>query len=285
MKQHSFALLAGLLTLAVASTASANIPIISGSTNCTDGAPSVSWVVAMQSTVEPWIGPPFDENHGVSVQLSFYVGASWTSWQQHQLGELTFQNGHTFSGSAAAPSNATAVRMRVTAIYNWYTQGGSYSRNTSSYTYYAIFTLSEAEAHVYPLPTDCAPPPPPPPSGPGTGTPGFWKNHPDAWPVSSLKLGNITYTKAQLIAILGMPTQRDVTYIMARALIAALLNGLVGNDTSCIDAVVDDAQAWLKPAPVGSGVRGSSAAWISGSAIAGTLDDYNNGLLCAPHRN
>lgn len=129
------------------------------------------------------------------------------------------------------------------------------------------------------------PPPPPPPSNPGTGTPGYWKNHPNDWPVMELKLGNTTYGKTALLAILRTPTRGDGTYTMARALIAALLNGLIDNDTSCIDAVVDDAQAWLTQHPIGSGVRGGSHAWLLGSAIAGTLDDYNNGLLCAPHRN
>jgi hypothetical protein len=38
---------------------------------------------------------------------------------------------------------------------------------------------------------------------PGTGTPGYWKNHPDAWPVSSITVGGVAYTKAQAIAWLG----------------------------------------------------------------------------------
>ena len=32
-------------------------------------------------------------------------------------------------------------------------------------------------------------------TNPGTGTPGFWKNHPEAWPVSSVTVGGVTYTK------------------------------------------------------------------------------------------
>jgi hypothetical protein len=37
--------------------------------------------------------------------------------------------------------------------------------------------------------------------------------------------------------------------------------------------------------PVGSGVSGKSAAWGEISGIATMLDQYNNGLLCAPHRD
>jgi len=30
---------------------------------------------------------------------------------------------------------------------------------------------------------------------PGTGTPGYWKNHPGAWPVQTIVVGGIEYTK------------------------------------------------------------------------------------------
>lgn len=38
-----------------------------------------------------------------------------------------------------------------------------------------------------------------------TLTQGFWKNHGEAWPVEELILGDTTYTKAQLLAILRTP--------------------------------------------------------------------------------
>ena len=31
---------------------------------------------------------------------------------------------------------------------------------------------------------------------PGTGTPGYWKNHPEAWPTGSITVGGVTYMKA-----------------------------------------------------------------------------------------
>jgi len=37
--------------------------------------------------------------------------------------------------------------------------------------------------------------------------------------------------------------------------------------------------------PVGSGVRGKSDAWREGDPLYLMLDDYNNGLLCAPSRD
>src|SRR5215471_8029183 len=36
-----------------------------------------------------------------------------------------------------------------------------------------------------------------PSPGPGTGTPGYWMNHPEAWPTNQIVVGGIIYTKAQ----------------------------------------------------------------------------------------
>ena len=85
-------------------------------------------------------------------------------------------------------------------------------------------------------------------------------NHPEAWPVNSITIGGVTYTKTQAIAILKHSTKTDVTYIMAQALIAAKLNVLIGNDSSCIASTITAAGAWMATYPVGSNVKGSSAA-------------------------
>jgi hypothetical protein len=119
---------------------------------------------------------------------------------------------------------------------------------------------------------------------PGTGTPGYWKNHPEAWPVSSITVGGVTYTKAQAIAWLGK-VGKDKTTTMFSSLVPAMLNGLIGNDTSCVSATITAANAWMATyGPVGSSVAGGSAAWALGEPLHQTLDAYNNGLLCAPHR-
>lgn len=125
--------------------------------------------------------------------------------------------------------------------------------------------------------------------GGGTGTPGYWKNHPDAWPVQSITIGGVTYTKAQAIQWLSSPVSNekaDKTITMFKALVAAKLNVYMGNNTSCIMATIWAADAWMaKYGPVGSKVKASSAAWKEGEPLYLTLDAYNNGLLCAPHRN
>ena len=120
--------------------------------------------------------------------------------------------------------------------------------------------------------------------GPGTGTPGYWKNHPKAWPVNSITIGEDTYSKSQAITLLGMP-DGDKSYTMFRGYVAAFLNVQIGNDSSCITNELSAAYNWLNMYEPGSGVKASSAAWKAGESVYTTLDNYNNGLLCAPHRN
>jgi len=122
---------------------------------------------------------------------------------------------------------------------------------------------------------------------PGTGTPGYWMNHPEAWPVDSIVIGGVAYTKDQAIALMFAPTAGDVTYTMFQALVAAELNVMIGNASSCIASTISAAQDWMTIHPVGSGVaaRGSTSPWRVGEPLYIMLDNYNNGLLCAPHRD
>ena len=123
---------------------------------------------------------------------------------------------------------------------------------------------------------------------PGTGTPGYWKNHPDAWPLSvqlnGITVGGVTYTEAQAIAWLGK-VGKDKTTTMFSSLVPAMLNVLIGNDGSCVNSTIAAANTWMATyGPVGSNVAASSAAWTIGEPLHITMDAYNNGLLCAPHR-
>jgi hypothetical protein len=119
---------------------------------------------------------------------------------------------------------------------------------------------------------------------PGTGTPGYWKNHPEAWPVNSITVGGISYTKAQAIAWLGK-VGKDKTATMFSSLVPAMLNLLIGNDGACVSSAISGANAWMSTyGPVGSNVPASSYAWSVGEPLHIQMDSYNNGLLCAPHR-
>ena len=121
-------------------------------------------------------------------------------------------------------------------------------------------------------------------SNPGTGTPGYWKNHAEAWPVQTITVGGVTYTKAQAIAWLGR-VGKDKTTTMFSSLVPAMLNVMIGNDGSCVMSTITAANAWMAAyGPVGSNVAASSTAWTQGEPLHRQMDAYNNGLLCAPHR-
>jgi hypothetical protein len=123
-------------------------------------------------------------------------------------------------------------------------------------------------------------------ANPGTGTPGYWKNHPEAWTVPGITVGGIYYTKAQAIAWLGK-VGKDKMTTMFSSLVPAMLNVGIGNDGSCVTSTIAAANVWMATyGPLGINVvAASSYAWSVGEPLHKQMDAYNNGLLCAPHRN
>ncbi len=121
-------------------------------------------------------------------------------------------------------------------------------------------------------------------SPPGTGTPGYWMNHPDAWPVSSIVIGGTTYTQVQAIAKMALPVKGNMVLAMFPALVSAKLNVLIGNASGCIADEIAAADEWMGLYG-GSPVKASSQKWKAIETVYGLLDAYNNGLLCAPHRD
>jgi hypothetical protein len=125
-----------------------------------------------------------------------------------------------------------------------------------------------------------------------TLTQGFWKTHgpsgcdtgnnANAWPVSSLTVGNVTYTASQLCAIFNTPAGGNGLISLAHQLIAAKFNVLSGASASCVNGEIAAADALignLVIPPVGAGYLSPS----SSSALATTLDNYNTGSLCVDH--
>ena len=121
---------------------------------------------------------------------------------------------------------------------------------------------------------------------PGTGTPGYWKNHPEAWAAAGggVNIGGVWYVWADAREYMGK-VSKDKTISLFSQLVAAILNQGIGNEDSCIKDTIDQANAWMAIHPVGSNVTASSVAWQQISKAHSDLDDYNNGRLCAPHRN
>jgi cysteine-rich repeat protein len=110
-------------------------------------------------------------------------------------------------------------------------------------------------------------------SGDCTLTQGFWKNHESAWPVSSLTLGNVTYTKAELLEILRTPVMGNGLISLAHQLIAAKLNVAAGADDASIEASIDAADDLIGDLVIGE----DSVSTDSVGDLVGKLDAFNNG--------
>ncbi len=112
-----------------------------------------------------------------------------------------------------------------------------------------------------------------------TLTQGYWKNHPDAWPVDSLKLGTVTYTKDELLAILKTPVKGNGLVQLAHQLIAAKLNVEAGADEVAIAASIDAADDLIGSLVVGEDALLPSAT----SDLTGKLDAFNQGEVGPGH--
>jgi hypothetical protein len=120
-----------------------------------------------------------------------------------------------------------------------------------------------------------------------TLTQGYWKNHPDVWPLQSLTIGGVSYTKDELLALFGTPPAGDASLILAHQLIAAMLNVASGAVAPSASAqAIADAQAWMTanlPAggklPYGTSGSAGDAATKLGDA----LDQFNMGAAGVPH--
>ncbi len=111
-------------------------------------------------------------------------------------------------------------------------------------------------------------------------TPGYWKNHRSAWPVSSLTVGCVTYNDTQLMNLLsnlqpnGSKALSDASAMLAKFIISATFNIMTNSDPVNIQQVLDEGNAFLCSYPPGSNPTG--AARSRGTTLASRLDDYCN---------
>jgi hypothetical protein len=109
-----------------------------------------------------------------------------------------------------------------------------------------------------------------------------WQSHPEAWPVEVIEVGGLSYSKDVAIAIMSQKGGGKVLKVF-RALVAAKLNVLTGNEDSCIADTIDAADSWLSQYPVGSHV--GKKEWKGVEALHRKLEEYNRGRLCATARD
>ncbi len=176
-------------------------------------------------------------------------------WIEVELGQLFDETGvAATSTSELEPATTYVVRVFARAA-------GGFTQSQFSPTA-AVNTLVQTQNCTY--------------------TQGYWKNHASAWPVTSLTLGTVTYTKAQLLGILNEPARGNGLLILAHQLIAAKLNLAMGANGSYIAPTIAAADAQIGSLiipPTGGGYLPPS----STSANAHILDDWNNGITGPGH--
>ena len=204
-----------------------------------------------------------------SVNFNVVSPSGWTAVNLDPSGDKEWEK---FSMGLAGVSNVDVTVPEIpSGFYSLNFNGLDASNNVFVFADYEIYPVDVCD-------DPCV--------APGTGTPGYWKNHPEAWPTLVISVGGVTYSQSAAIAGMEAPTKRDKTYNLFEQLVAAQLNVLIGNDDSCIADTIVAAQTWMTLNPLGSDVRANSDAWKNeGSALHSALDDYNNGRLsCAAHR-
>jgi hypothetical protein len=121
---------------------------------------------------------------------------------------------------------------------------------------------------------------------------GYWKTHgPEGcnpassgnlWPLTSMTLGTVVYSDAQLCSIMQTPAAGNGLITLAHQLIAAKMNIANGSDPTSIAATIASADALignLAIPPVGAGF----VAPANTAAMTSALDNYNLGATGPGH--
>ena len=106
---------------------------------------------------------------------------------------------------------------------------------------------------------------------------GYWKNHPAAWPLTQLTIGCQTYTQAQCIALLRLPSKGDASRILAHQLIGAKLNvANYGLNWPALIPLINQADAILctYAGRLPLGIKTSTVVGQQMVAIANQLESY-----------
>lgn len=121
-------------------------------------------------------------------------------------------------------------------------------------------------------------------------TQGYYKIHTVDWTGPSLNLGGVSYTQQEWVGLLKLSPQGDDSVILAKQLIAALLNGGACDPNAA--ATVQAAQDWMAAnkdqdgrLPYGTMCVNQSDPGCTAWSLGQTLDAYNKGNSGTPHCN
>jgi hypothetical protein len=215
-------------------------------------------------------GVPMNQN-GIPVPGHFPAKEEFTGTATY-MATAVFEN-FAFNGcDNCIYAHAALAKVGSTATE---TAWGGTTPGTANRWFYYISTYCEK---------DCTP------TEQCTYTQGYWKNHGPAgcangknsnmWPVSSLMLGTVSYSDAQLCELLNTSVSGNALISLAHQLIAAKLNVANGADATAVAAAIAAADALI-----GNGVLPAASASSSEaiSALIEALTDYNEGTTGPGH--
>ncbi len=104
----------------------------------------------------------------------------------------------------------------------------------------------------------------------------FWRTNSDAWLIENIVLGNLSYTKVEVIAILESEDPSPIERLMGE-FFTALLNTLNGADSAEIDSIMVEARDWLILRPHGLDL--AEAEIVEIEDLADQLQGFNSGMI------
>ena len=118
-------------------------------------------------------------------------------------------------------------------------------------------------------------------------TKGYWTTHGETWPLQALLLGQASYSRSELIAILQSSAKKDASIILAGQLIAARLNVAGGSNPAPVAASLTRADTLLASfqSRLPYSIAPNTPLGADMTATARILEDYNAGRLpgsCGP---
>ena len=242
--------------------------------------PSLSFGNETQTTIDVTVtaGTPYGAPYGFTLQWM-----TLADFQAHGFSsDLPFGCEASFAGPANNSRYVLAAGQSVTVTVGDFTVDNGFSTICQGplvcgTTYvFRVFAHGGAAYNVSPKSDPLAAQDSTAPCSKGgtcTLSQGYWKNHPDDWPVTSLTLGNVLYTETDLLAILNDPVVGNGLISLARQVIAAKLSIDAGSDPTPIAGVIPTADALignLVVPPIGGGFLDPSVT----DALTSALKDW-----------
>jgi hypothetical protein len=105
----------------------------------------------------------------------------------------------------------------------------------------------------------------------------YWRNHPESWPVEQLTIGDVVYSKMEILRLLELSPPDFYLIRLAQQLPAAQLNIFKGANPEDIEPVINAVNEWFLQHPLGSPVEDDQSKTLTD--LSDSLESYNLGLI------